>query len=38
MLIDTGIGPIDSAFGRWLGVGGTLPGALSRARRDAGRC
>ncbi len=24
-LIDTGAGPADSAFGRWLGVGGTLP-------------
>lgn len=27
-LIDTGVGSIDSAFGRWLGVGGTLPGQL----------
>ncbi len=23
-LIDTGVGPVDSAFGRWLGVGGAL--------------
>jgi hypothetical protein len=23
-LIDTGVGPVDSAFGRWLGVSGTL--------------
>ena len=28
-LIDTGIGPVDSAFGRWLGVGGTLPDELA---------
>jgi glyoxylase-like metal-dependent hydrolase (beta-lactamase superfamily II) len=28
-LIDTGIGPADSAFGRWLGVGGTLPDELA---------
>jgi glyoxylase-like metal-dependent hydrolase (beta-lactamase superfamily II) len=29
-LIDTGVGPVDSAFGRWLGVGGTLPNELDR--------
>jgi len=29
ILIDTGIGPVDSAFGRWLGVGGTLPDQLA---------
>jgi glyoxylase-like metal-dependent hydrolase (beta-lactamase superfamily II) len=28
-LIDTGIGPADSAFGRWLGVSGTLPDDLT---------
>ena len=28
-LIDTGAGPPDSAFGRWLGVGGTLPDELA---------
>lgn len=28
-LIDTGVGPTDSAFGRWLGVGGTLPAGLA---------
>ena len=28
-LIDTGAGPVDSAFGRWLGVGGTLPEELA---------
>ena len=28
-LIDTGAGPTDSAFGRWLGVGGTLPDELA---------
>ena len=28
-LIDTGVGPTDSAFGRWLGVGGTLPDELA---------
>jgi glyoxylase-like metal-dependent hydrolase (beta-lactamase superfamily II) len=28
-LIDTGVGPVDSAFGRWLGVGGTLPDELA---------
>ena len=28
-LIDTGVGPADSAFGRWLGVEGTLPDELS---------
>ena len=28
-LIDTGIGPVDSAFGRWLGVSGTLPDELA---------
>jgi glyoxylase-like metal-dependent hydrolase (beta-lactamase superfamily II) len=28
-LIDTGVGPPDSAFGRWLGVGGTLPDELA---------
>jgi glyoxylase-like metal-dependent hydrolase (beta-lactamase superfamily II) len=28
-LIDTGVGPADSAFGRWLGVGGTLPDELA---------
>ena len=28
-LIDTGAGPADSAFGRWLGVGGTLPDELA---------
>ncbi len=27
-LIDTGVGSIDSAFGRWLGVSGTLPAQL----------
>jgi glyoxylase-like metal-dependent hydrolase (beta-lactamase superfamily II) len=27
-LIDTGVGSIDSAFGRWLSVGGTLPDDL----------
>ena len=28
-LIDAGIGPIDSAFGRWLDVGGVLPDELA---------
>ncbi len=28
-LIDTGVGPMDSAFGRWLGVGGSLPDELA---------
>ena len=28
-LIDTGVGPAESAFGRWLGVGGTLPDQLA---------
>jgi glyoxylase-like metal-dependent hydrolase (beta-lactamase superfamily II) len=28
-LIDTGAGPPDSAFGRWLGVGGALPDELA---------
>ena len=28
-LIDAGAGPADSAFGRWLGVGGTLPDELA---------
>lgn len=28
VLIDTGVGSIESAFGRWLGVGGTLPDEL----------
>ena len=28
-LIDTGGGPDDSAFGRWLGAGGTLPDELA---------
>ena len=28
-LIDTGVSPPDSAFGRWLGVGGTLPDELA---------
>jgi glyoxylase-like metal-dependent hydrolase (beta-lactamase superfamily II) len=28
-LIDTGVGPADSAFGRWLGVSGTLPDELA---------
>jgi glyoxylase-like metal-dependent hydrolase (beta-lactamase superfamily II) len=28
-LIDTGVGPADSAFGRWLGVTGTLPDELA---------
>lgn len=28
-LIDTGAGPPDSAFGRWLGAGGTLPDQLA---------
>jgi glyoxylase-like metal-dependent hydrolase (beta-lactamase superfamily II) len=27
-LIDTGVGPVDSAAGRWLGVGGSLPEEL----------
>ena len=27
-VIDTGVGPIDSTFGRWLGVAGTLPDEL----------
>jgi glyoxylase-like metal-dependent hydrolase (beta-lactamase superfamily II) len=27
-LVDTGAGPIDSAFGRWMGVGGSLPDQL----------
>jgi glyoxylase-like metal-dependent hydrolase (beta-lactamase superfamily II) len=29
ILIDTGVGPADSAFGRWLGVSGTLPDELA---------
>jgi hypothetical protein len=29
-LIDTGIGPADSAFARWLGVVGSLPEKLAR--------
>ncbi len=29
VLIDTGVGPIDSAAGRWLGVTGTLPDQLA---------
>jgi len=28
-LIDTGVGPVDSASGRWLGVGGSLPDELA---------
>jgi glyoxylase-like metal-dependent hydrolase (beta-lactamase superfamily II) len=28
-LVDTGAGPADSAFGRWVGVAGTLPNELS---------
>ena len=28
-LIDTGVGPTDSAFGRWLGVGGRMPEELT---------
>ena len=28
-LVDTGAGPTNSAFGRWLGVGGTLPDQLA---------
>jgi Ca2+-binding RTX toxin-like protein len=31
-LIDTGVGPADSAFGRWLGVGGTLPNEAESGR------
>lgn len=27
-LIDTGVGPVESTFGRWLGVAGTLPDDL----------
>src|SRR6185295_14531880 len=28
-LIDTGVGPVNSASGRWLGVGGSLPEELA---------
>ena len=29
ILIDTGVGPTESAFGRWIGVGGALPQELA---------
>src|SRR5262249_38665621 len=36
ILIDTGVGPVDSAFGRWLGVGGALPDDLAALGVAAG--